>query len=179
MSAIYRSLAYLSIVFLLLSCGNDNAGEVEGKIRQNADGTISLSIETSDYYSDMDDPSANTAEWNVIVSKSGRYHIWLSSATTDTTSLNYAKPVLVSVQHNRVEGLPECDRIIKDCEDIKYPWFRADSFMGSMYLQDTGVYHIQVISEKILPGNYKTEHTPGKDLSKLLSVSLIPVAAAD
>ncbi len=176
MSNLIKFLSGTLIITFLYSCGGGrNSSSDSTSVRQNPDGSISLSIESSDYYSDMDDPSANTAEWNVLVSKSGRYQIWLSSATTDTTDLNYSKPVLVSVQHNRVEGLPECDRIIKDCKDVELPWFRADSFLGSMYLQDTGLYHIQVISEKIVPKNYKAEPIPGKDLSKLLSVSLVPV----
>jgi phenolic acid decarboxylase len=54
--------------------------------------------------------------------------------------------------------------------DVSYPYFRADSFLGSLYIQDTGLYNVQIISEKILPKESK------KDLenSKFLSVFLKP-----
>jgi hypothetical protein len=59
--------------------------------------------------------------------------------------------------------------------DVKYPYFRADSFLGSMYLQDTGTYHIQVISEKIVPKDYNETEVSGDEISKLISVSFKPV----
>ncbi len=68
---------------------------------QQPDGTISLQLDKADRYSDIQDPSENTAEWNVVVSKSGRYNVWLSSATRDTTDLNYKSKVLVSVHGNQ------------------------------------------------------------------------------
>ena len=99
----------------------------------------------------MVNPSSNTAEWNVVVSKSGRFNVWLSSATKDTTDLKYKNSVMLSILDNRFEALPECDKIIQNSIDVSYPYFRADSFMGSLYIQDTGVYNVQVISEKIVP----------------------------
>jgi hypothetical protein len=46
--------------------------------------------------------------------------------------------------------------------------------MGAMYIQDTGVFHVQVISEQILPKDYKMKETSGAELSKLISVYLTP-----
>ncbi len=145
------------------------------KIWQQPDGTISLHLDKADCYSDMLNPSENTAEWDVVVSRSGRYNVWLSSATMDTTDLNYKNKVLISVQDTRIEGLPECDRIVRNSEDVAYPYYRADSFIGSMYIKDTGEFQIQVISEQILPKEKFNGDISGEDLSKLLSVSFTPV----
>jgi hypothetical protein len=123
----------------------------------------------------MVNPTCNTAEWDVVVSKAGRYNVWISSATRDTTNLRYKDKVRVSVQDENVEAHPACDKIILDSGEVSYPWFRADSFMGAMYIQDTGVFHIQVVSEQILPEDYKIEENTGAELSKLLSVYLTPI----
>src|SRR5512141_1515131 len=66
----------------LISCGNStNSGEAAGNssdkvIKQRDDGTISLNLDKADRYSDVKNPSCNTAEWNVVVKKSGRYNVW-------------------------------------------------------------------------------------------------------
>jgi hypothetical protein len=83
---------------------------------------------------------------------------------------------MVSVQDIRLEGHPVCNKIILNSNDVDYPYFRADSFMGSMYIQDTGEFNIQVISEKILPKDYNPANATNLDLSKLLSVSFTPVS---
>jgi hypothetical protein len=44
--------------------------------------------------------------------------------------------------------------------------------MGELYLQDTGVYSIQVISDRIIPEE-KKDQSAAED-TKLLSVSLTP-----
>jgi hypothetical protein len=170
------------IVALGYSCGNsskENVSENRKKkniIKQKSDGTISLTLDKAECYSDMGNPFSNTAEWNVVVFKSGRYNVWLSSATKDTTSLNYKNSVLVSVQDSRVEATPACDKIVLNSSDVNYPYFRADSFLGSMYIQDTGQFNIQVISEKILPKGYNNNTEASEaDLSKLIAVSFTPV----
>jgi hypothetical protein len=166
---------------LLSSCGNTATRPAAEnnisakKIMQQPDGTISLQLDKADCYSDIKDPSENTAEWNVVVSKSGRYNVWLSSATRDTTDLNYKSKVLVSVQDTRIEGVPACDKIIRNSGEVSFPYFRADSFIGSMYIKDTGEFHIQVISEQILPEDVFKGDVSKEDLSKLLSVSFTPV----
>jgi hypothetical protein len=47
--------------------------------------------------------------------------------------------------------------------------------MGSLYLQDTGVYSVQVISDRILPKDFSPGGSASDDLTKILSVSLTPV----
>jgi hypothetical protein len=147
----------------------------ENRILQQADGTISLKVDKADCYHDNVNPSSNTAEWNVRVSKSGRFNVWLSSATKDTTSLNYEHSVMLSILDNRLEANPGCDKIVHNSKDVNLPYFRADSFMGSLYIQDTGLYSIQLISEKILPDNFSKSKTPLSDDSRLLSVFFTPI----
>jgi len=175
---VFTSVMVAVGMLLLFSCDTGYKSErnhlSSNTIVQQPDGTISLKLEKADCYSDMVDPSVNTAEWNVVVSKSGRYNVWLSSATRDTTNLRYSHKVLVSVHDKRIEGVPECDKIVRNFSDGSYP-FRADSFMGSMYIKDPGEYSIQVISEKILPEDQVRSDKSGADISKLISVSFTPV----
>lgn len=165
----------------LASCNNtaksteDKKVKAENKILQQEDGTISLKVDKAECYHDMVNPSSNTAEWNVFVSKSGRFNVWLSSATKDTTNLQYKNPVMLSILDNHIEAHPECDKIIQNSSDVSYPYFRADSFVGSLYIQDTGLYNIQLVSEKIVPKNYKNNESSATDNSRLLSVFLTPI----
>jgi hypothetical protein len=167
-------------VTMLYSCNNIGTGNeakmrADNKILQQKDGTISLKVDKAECYQDKTNPASNTAEWSVMVSKSGRYDVWLSSATKDTTDLKYKNSVRLNILDNRLEAHPACDKVFQNSGDVSYPYFRADSFMGSLYLQDTGVYYIQVISEKILPENSQSNEASVSDNSKLLSVFLKPI----
>jgi hypothetical protein len=82
---------------------------------------------------------------------------------------------MVSLQDIRLEKHPKCDKIIRNTDHEAYPYFRADSFLGSLYIQDTGVYNIQVISEKIRPKGFNAASVSEADFSKLVSVSFTPV----
>jgi hypothetical protein len=178
-----REIVLYSLVagMIMASCGNSarNSGAISGDtdklIKQHEDGTISLTLANADRYSDIKNPSCNTAEWKVIVSKSGRYNVWLTSATKDTNDLKYKNSVMICVQDTKIVGRPGCDKIIYNSSDVNYPWFRAESFMGAMYIQDTGVFHVQVNSEQILPEDIKSNELSGAELSKLISVSFTPV----
>ena len=174
----YNGILMMGLI-LMGSCGHNTEmnlaanTRILNRVKQQDDGTISLKLDKADCYSDLSNPSNNTAEWDVVVSKSGRYNVWLSSATKDTIDLKYKKPVLLSVKDARIEGRPACDKIILNSSEVNFPYFRADSFMGSLYIQDTGEFYIQIMSEQILPADYKLEAS-GTELSKLLSVSLTP-----
>jgi hypothetical protein len=174
-------LLILCGVILVSSCNNareqkETGNEkVQKRILQQKDGTISLNVDKADCYHDLVNPSSNTAEWNVVVSKSGRFNVWLSSATKDTTNLQYSNSVRLNILDNRIEARPSCDKIIHNSADVTYPYFRADSFMGSLYIQDTGLYNIQVISEKIIPIDTKKGESSVSENSKLLSVFLTPI----
>jgi len=179
-----KSFLWLFAVIVLVainSCGNevkttgDEKNVSKNQIVQDADGTISLKVDKAECYHDMVNPKSNTAEWSVFVSKSGRFDVWLSSATKDTTDLKYENSVMLSILDNRLEAQPECDRVFQNSSDVKYPYFRADSFMGSLYIQDTGSYNIQIISEKIIPGTSSASvNSSVIENSKLISVSLTP-----
>jgi hypothetical protein len=164
-------LAFSGVI--LFSCGSNDSAVQKGDnpaqnaIEQKQDGTISLDVKKADTYHDVNNPETNTAEWNVMVSKSGRYDIWLSSATRDSSDLSYDKTVLLSISDNVIEAKPSIDKIIKNTSDVTYP-YTADSFMGSLFIQETGLYNIQVISDKIIPDESQGEET------KLISVSLTP-----
>ena len=82
---------------------------------------------------------------------------------------------MLSILDNRIEVLPACDKIIHNSSDVTYPYYRADSFLGSLYIQDTGLYNIQIISEKIVSEDIKKAESSGSDNSKLLSVFLTPI----
>jgi hypothetical protein len=146
--------------------------KTENQILQKDDGTISLNVEKAECYHDMDNPSTNTAEWNVLVSKTGRYNVWLSSATKDTTNLKYKNSVMLSVMDNRIEALPAVDKVVENSSEVSFPYFRADSFIGSLFIQDTGLYNIQVISEKIVPDHYR--ELSASESSRLISVFFTP-----
>jgi hypothetical protein len=159
------------------SCKNDGRiREMKNETSQNSilqqqDGTISLDVNKANTYSDKKNPQINTAEWSVVVSRSGRYNIWLTSATKDTTKLAYGNSVMLSIQDNRIEAKPTVDKIIPNAAEVSYPYYRADSFMGSLYIQDTGTFNIQIVSDKILPD----KATDPIEDTRLLAVSLTPV----
>ena len=134
------------------SCGrkSDSDNVSDNAILQEADGTLALNVEKATCYNDIVNPSSNTAEWNIVVSKPGTYKVWLSSATKDTTDLSYINSVKISLLDKLLEVNPECDKVVLNSDDVSYPYFRADSYMGSFYISEPGEYSIQVISEKVL-----------------------------
>ncbi|HEX2968247.1 MAG TPA: hypothetical protein VHO46_04010 [Bacteroidales bacterium] len=144
----------------------------ENTVMQRQDGTISLEVRDADTYHDVNEPQSSTAEWNVVVSKSGRYNVWLSSATKDSTKLRYNNPVMLSIKDDMLEVRPSVDKVIQNPSDVSYPYYKADSFVGSLYLKDTGVYNIQVVSDRIVPSDDQGDQTA--EDTKLLSVSLKP-----
>lgn len=168
-------------IIFLNSCNNsdkqiaDSNRPLLNKVLQQADGSISLHVKKAECYSDKVNPSSNTAEWNVVVSKSGRFNVWLTSATTDTTNLEYNNTVMLSVQDNHLEAQPAIHKVIKNSSDVNYPYFRADSFMGSLYIQDTGLYEVQIISDKIIPEDAIDDNNSAVERTRLLSVFLTPV----
>jgi len=169
----------LVIIVLLLawSCGkkSDSGNVSDNVVMQNADGTFSLNVENAACYSDVVNPSINTAEWNVVVSKSGTYKVWLSSATKDTTDLSYINSVKISLLDKLIEVDPEIDRIVLNSDDVSYPYFRADSYAGSFYFSEPGEYSIQVISEKVLTKEAMNSRSTGPEDTRLMSVILTPM----
>jgi hypothetical protein len=168
----------LSVIYSCSNSGNNfsnNNRKGEDLIKQQDDGTISLNLEKAAFYSSDIDPSNNTAEWDFVVSKPGRYSVWLSSATIDTMNLQYANSVKINLLDERLEGKPVGDKIVLNARDVKYPYYRADSYMGSFYIQEPGEYSIQVISEKVMPQNKSVQNSSTMDKTRLMSVILTPM----
>jgi hypothetical protein len=149
--------------------------EADNRILQQNDGTVSLIIDKAERYCDVANPSNNTADWSVVISKPGRFKVWLSSATKDTSTLNYAHSVRISLLDDHLEANPACDKIVRNSEDVDYPYFRADSYMGSVYVSEPGEYNIQVISEKIVSKEAESKKALVADDTKLMSVILTPM----
>jgi hypothetical protein len=163
----------------LFSCGNKennkNSADSGDKIPPREDGSFLLKLEEAACYSDQFDPSGNTAEWKFFVPGPGRYKVWLSSATRDTTKLGYTNSVKISLLDNQLEKNPECDKIVKNSEDVSYPYFRTDSDMGSFYFHEAGEYSIQVISEKVMAKELSVKSSSQTDNTKLMSLMLVPM----
>ncbi len=173
---IFISLAMVSVMLLSCSRQSDNKSKMVAHdlTMQQEDGTISLSVSNAGQYNDATDPSNNTAEWNVVFSKAGGYKVWLSSATRDTVHLNYSKNVTVNLSDNQLAAIPACDKVVRNSSDVNYPYFRADSFMGSIYITEPGEYNIQVISDKIMPKESMAHNESLTDDARLLAVIISP-----
>jgi hypothetical protein len=173
----YLQFTVFVTLIVLAGCGS-SAPEVavEAKISQQSDGSVSLKIEDATCYKSPSNPSDNTAEWNFVISKPGRYNVWIATATVDTMDLKYGDAVKISLgDEDRLEGKPVGNKIILDSSDVTPPYYRADSFMGTFYIQQAGEYNIQVISEKAIPAEELaiTDHTsmPAKFMSVMLTPS--------
>lgn len=170
-------LSVTAVILIPYSCSNSGKKVTTsyGKIKQMDDGTIDLHIEKAACYHDNKNPSSNTAEWNIIISKPGRFKVWLSSATIDTMDLQYYNSVKISLQDERLDVKPVGDKIVLNTSDVKFPYFRADSFMGTFYVQEAGEYNLQVISEKVITQTDNNQTGAEIDHTKLMSVFLTPM----
>ena len=181
MRSILFAVSVLLVSLITYSCSNSGkkSGKrgliVSDKIIQKDDGTINLDIDKASQYNDNTNPSCNTAEWNFIVSRPGRYKVWLSSATVDTMDLQYNNTVKISLLDERLDVQPVGDKIVLNASDVKYPYYRADSYMGTFYIQEPGEYSIQVISEKVINKSEDNQGISLKDHTKLMSVFLTPM----
>ena len=166
------------IVLLAWSCGSntDQNSVSENAVVQEADGTLALDMDEATRYSDDVNPASNTAEWNVVVSKPGTFRVWLSSATKDTTKLSYSNSVKLSLLDKFLEVNPVCDKVVLNSGEVSLPYYRADSYMGSLYISEPGEYSIQVISEKVLPKEAELSEDMATDDTRLMSVILTPLS---
>jgi hypothetical protein len=177
MRRLFYILIIPAITFIIYSCSTseNKMSSAVDKIQQKEDGTLELQIEKADCYNDVTNPTSNTAEWNVVVSKSGRYKVWVSSATLDTMDLQYNNSVIISIQDDRIDARPKRDRIVQNAGNIKYPYYRADSYIGTFYIQEPGEYTIQVISDKVIAQTNNNSDVSETIHTKLMSVFLTPV----
>jgi hypothetical protein len=178
MRRIIFTFIYGLAIVLIWSCSRQgttkNTKEAENTIMQQADGTVSLKLEKAVCYSDAVNPTNNTADWNVVISKPGRFKVWLTSATKDTSDLSYSSSVKVNILDDHLEVTPAVDKIVQNSGDVPNSYFRADSYVGSFYVQEPGEYNIQVISDKVIAKNTGSKHNPQVDDTMLMSVILTP-----
>ena len=176
-----RFIAYLIGLVLIPVCSCSHNGSkndlqnAENRILPQEDGTYSLKLDKAACYNDVTDPSGNTAEWKIFISKPGRFKVWLSSATKDTTDLHYANSVRISMLDKQFEVVPACDKIIHASGEYPASYFRADSYMGSFFVSEPGDYTIQVISEKVVAKNTMASSNLTADDTMLMSVFLTPM----
>lgn len=167
------------IAILGISCNqNGNTGDMENGnlVMQQDDGTVLLELDKAECYSDEADPSSNTAEWNFAIEKAGRYKIWLSSATKDTLNLGYTHKIKVNLQDNQLDIKPEYNKIIQDSDEVDYPYYQADSYMGTFYIPEPGEYIIQIISELVVSEESGAKLAGLSDDIRLMSLVLSPSA---
>lgn len=176
-----RNFAFFSglVLILVWSCGNQgstkNSADAENRILQEEDGTVSLKLDKAVCYNDAVNPSNNTADWDIVISKPGRFKVWLSSATKDTADLSYTNSVRINLLDDHLEVNPACDKVVQNSGDVPSSYYLADSYMGSFYVSEPGEYNIQVISEKVLARNTGSETASEVDDTKLMSVRLTPI----
>ncbi|MCD4769553.1 MAG: hypothetical protein K8R35_05240 [Bacteroidales bacterium] len=166
---IRAGLVFGLFILFIIGC---NQGSIQNRggeddtaaVIQKGKGDISLRLKDAYLLYDEDYPERNTAEWRIEVCSSGRYEVWLSSLTRDTMNLSYNEPVIVTFGDDRIENQPVGNKIILDDIEKTSPYFRADSKIGSIFIDDPGHYNLQVISEKVLPestsyDSHKPVHT--------------------
>lgn len=160
------------------SCGNHGSSKVIDeaghRIIQQEDGTVLLKLSEAAMYKDPSDAAGNTAEWEVVITKPGRYKVWLTSATKDTMNLRYSNAVKISLMDDQLEGKPVCDNILENAGIVHDSYFIAESYMGSFFIQDSGEYKVQVISEKVDPKKIGKQNSSLMDDTMMISVNLAP-----
>lgn len=174
----YVFLGLASIILWNCSSPSDSnqVKVANNSIMKQKDGAISLKLANAECYRDVKNPSDNTAEWKVVISEAGSYRVWISSATKDTVNLNYTNAVKVNFPNKQVDVIPKCDKIVRHSKDVSYPYYRADSYVGSVYFAEPGEYNIEVISEKIALESSKNQTPSLTNSSRLMAVILLPFA---
>ncbi len=144
----------LVMVFPMTACNDTGgAGKESKKARSEktagqAEG-VTLLIRDAALIQVDSNPQYNTAEWHFTVIKAGRYDVWLSSLTCDTTYLSFGDSVIITAGDTRLTGRPVGDEIVTEDLSVKEPWYRADSHMGSIFFKEPGEYQVQVISDRV------------------------------
>jgi len=175
-----KRMKYLLLLALLIiagGCGGPGDSvnrQTEPDIEQQADGKVILDLRKAYLLQDSLHPDMNTAEWSFSIKSKGRYELWLSSFTKDTMDLKYESPVIIYFQDKRIQARPVGNQIIADDGGSSREYFRADSKLGSVYIDNPGNYNIQVVSDKVRP--YETGLTSmGSRHTELRSLILKPM----
>jgi len=166
--------AFVLIIVLASSCGNHSnenySNQTASYITQQEDGTVILDLEKAYVLQDSLHPDMNTAEWSVRIESKGRYELWLSSYTRDTMDLKYEGPVYIHFQDKSIKAESIIgNEIVLDTPGLGDMYFRADSKLGSVYVENPGDYSIQLVGSKVRPFeitalNNSTRHTELRSL---------------
>jgi hypothetical protein len=156
----------LAVLFSLYSCKHDgnNSGlneQVKNIGTQGTNEGVVLLIAEADLIQLENKPQYNTAEWLLKVDKPGRYDVWLSLITIDSTSMHFEDNVIITAGETKLEKKPVGDHMEMAEKGINGHWYRADTHMGSVYFSQAGEYPIQVISDKVI--------AHASDLSQVIS----------
>ena len=176
-----KSIMLITVLITMLFCSCNNQGNTknihnaENRILQQEDGSVLLKLVEAARYCDASNPSSNTAEWDIEISKPGRYSVWLTSATKDTMNLKYVNPVRICLSDTLLEVKPVGDNIMEDSVDVPSSYFRADSYLGSLLFPKPGEYKIQIISEKVVTDYSSANNIPQTYDTMLMSVHLTPM----
>lgn len=181
MKRVFNDFAVLALAAVIgfTSCGNDggNRGADEKGITGNVDSReegVVLRIADAGLIQVDDNPGYNTAEWLFTVDKPGRYEVWLSTLTIDTTSLHFNDNVIITAGETRLAKKPIGDEIVTDDQSVKKPWFRADAHMGSIFFANPGEYPVQVISDRVEPYPSDVSQLSMEEHTLIASVILKP-----
>lgn len=140
----------------------------DNRVMQQENGIVSLEMNKAGRYTDEVNPKNNTADWNVVISKPGRFTVWLSSTTKDTADLK-REAVRISMLDNQLDGTPQKVTIVPNEGSVHSPYIRTESFMGTVYVPEPGEYNIQVISEKVIADNMNTQFADTKFIALILT----------
>jgi hypothetical protein len=156
MNRLWMKAALLGLVMVIpmTSCNDTGGAGKESRKTKSEKSTlqtegVTLLIRDAALIQVDSNPEYNTAEWHFTVQKAGRYDVWLSSLTCDTTHLSFRDSVIITAGDTRLTGRPVGDEIITDDLSVKEPWYRADSHMGSIFFSKPGEYQVQVISDRV------------------------------
>ena len=171
-----RFLILLLIIAAASGCGNRNIEELSiqsERITEGNDGSIVLHLKEAYLLQDSIHPDMNTAEWAFSISHKGRYELWLSSFTKDTMDLDYQYPVIIHFQDKKIQARPIGNEIVLDTPDTGGVYYRADSRLGSVYIEEPGDYNIQIVSAKVISNDLASDSD--KSHTQLKSLILKPM----
>lgn len=153
---IYYLFGFIFIIIISTSCGKGGVEESDGNqlsyITSQEDGSIILHLEKAYLLQDSLNPDMNTAEWFFKIKEKGRYELWLSSYTRDTMNLRYDGPVYINFRDKKIKAESIIgNEIVLDTPDIGNMYYRADSKLGSVYVEQAGEYNIQISGSQVRP----------------------------
>lgn len=176
---IYFSLGFIFIIIISAACGEgkpeSSTEDQLSYITSQEDGSIVLDLEKAYLLQDSLHPDMNTAEWFFRVKEKGRYELWLSSYTRDTMNLRYDSPVYINFRDKKIKAESIIgNEIVLDTPNIGNMYYRADSRLGSVYVEKAGDYNIQISGSQVRPCEVSSQNTSSRH-TELRSLILKPM----